>query len=233
MNTILYIFLPMVLLTPLYSYHMAVSRKQEPPFPHATITNTACHYPQDIVFRAGMLPAGSFIALTYYVIYRWIASEKKRVGYPGEIFSWMGHLAQASIIGFYCAIGTIDGAGYPNIHSIGAVFFFIVLFLISFVSTLVLREMHKWDCTVLSRESMVIKSLLALYLILLVVYCVVGVVLESGEENDDDKYLVIIEWNLVYVCLVWLLSFRRDWDNLELTLKAGTSSTLGSDAASN
>jgi hypothetical protein len=56
-----------------------------------------------------------------------------------------------SVLGFLAAIGTIDGDGYPDIHSIGAVFFFIVLFLIVVSSTIVLRNMNHWDSTVLSR----------------------------------------------------------------------------------
>lgn len=72
LNYVLYFFIPLLIFACLYSYHMAVSAKQEKPFPHATITNTACHYPQDIVFRWLMLPAGSFIVLLYFVVFRWL-----------------------------------------------------------------------------------------------------------------------------------------------------------------
>jgi hypothetical protein len=89
-----------------------------------------------------MLPASSFIGLVYFGLYRWMTAEKKRTNYPGSIYGWMHPLAQASILGFLAAIGTIDGAGYPDLHSYGAVFFFIVLFLITAVVTLVLRDIH-------------------------------------------------------------------------------------------
>jgi len=87
--------------------------------------------------------------------------------------------AQASVLGFLAAIGTIDGAGYPDLHSYGAVFFFVLLFFIAVVITLVLRDMHEWDSTVLNRTSFITKSVIALYLILMVLYCVVGALLQK------------------------------------------------------
>lgn len=138
-----------------------------------------------------MLIAGSFLTLIYFVVFKWLAMEKKRTDYQGSVNGWLAPLAQLSILGFLAAIGTIDGAGYPDIHSIGAVFFFIVLFLVVVISTIVLRDMHLWDSTVLSRTSYVTKAGLTLYLVLLMTYCLYGLATE-GEQNDDDKYVVIM-----------------------------------------
>ena len=63
----------------------------------------------------------------------------------------MYYISQSSILGFMAAIGTIDAAGYPNLHSIGAVYFFIILFFMALVITLVLRDMRQWDTSVMSR----------------------------------------------------------------------------------
>jgi hypothetical protein len=63
----------------MYTYYFATVKQKQPGFPHATITNTACPYPQDVIFRWTMLIGGSFISLIYYVIFRWIESEKKRI----------------------------------------------------------------------------------------------------------------------------------------------------------
>lgn len=71
LNIILWIMVPAMIATPFYSYHMAVSKKQEPPFPHATVTDTATHYPQDIMFRFVMLINSSFLAFVFYVVFRW------------------------------------------------------------------------------------------------------------------------------------------------------------------
>lgn len=95
------------------------------------------------------------------------------------------------MIGFYCAIGTIDSAGYPSIHGIGAVFFFIILYVTAGAITIVMRELHNWDPTVLSRKSVIIKTIIVGYITALAAYCGIGALLEN-EENDDDIYLVII-----------------------------------------
>ena len=68
----LYVYVPILFCTPLYTYHMAVKNHEQKPWPWSTVTQTACHYPQDIVFRYFMLIASSMIALTFYVVFRWI-----------------------------------------------------------------------------------------------------------------------------------------------------------------
>ena len=72
LNPVLYLMVPAMILTTFYSYHMAVSKGEEPAYPHATITDTATHYPQDIVFRYVMLWNSSFLALIFYLVFRWI-----------------------------------------------------------------------------------------------------------------------------------------------------------------
>ena len=47
-TSFLLFFVPFVLAAPLISYYMAVKKGEEHKFPHPTITDTACHYPQDI-----------------------------------------------------------------------------------------------------------------------------------------------------------------------------------------
>ena len=67
------VYVPIITLTPFYCYHMAVTQHQEKPFPAATITQTACHYPQDIAFRYFMLLASSILGLTFYMMFNWTA----------------------------------------------------------------------------------------------------------------------------------------------------------------
>lgn len=82
-------------------------------------------------------------------------------------------VGQISTLGFLAAIGTIDGNGYPIIHDIGAVFFFIMLFLLAMVITLTIRDMHEWDPSAITRSSILYKTLAAVYLIGMLVYCVI------------------------------------------------------------
>lgn len=179
MNYPLYFFIPLLVFACFYSLHMSVKQKQEKPYPHATITNTACHYPQDIVFRYFMLPAGSFIVLTYYIAFEWLKKTKKRIEFPFGVEAWLQKWAIASVVGFYCAIGTIDSAGYPSIHGIGAVFFFIILYVTAGAITIVMRELHNWDPTVISKFSINTKILIVGYITAVALYCGVGALLEN------------------------------------------------------
>lgn len=72
LNTILWLYMPLMLGLPCYSYYMAVIvEKQEDPFPWSTVTMTACDYPQNILFRFGMLTASSFLALIYFALFKY------------------------------------------------------------------------------------------------------------------------------------------------------------------
>lgn len=89
LNNLFYLYVPVMICTPLYTYHVAVKKGEEPPYPHATVTSTAEHYPQNIVFRYVMLFCSSILALTFYCIFKWLQSQAKRVGYrllPNYLF---------------------------------------------------------------------------------------------------------------------------------------------------
>jgi len=104
-----------------------------------------------------MLPAGFCINIYYFALYRWIATTKKRIGYPGETFSWLHPIAHFSVLGFYGAIATIDAKGTPFIHGLGAVVFFIILFIVAVSSTIVIKDMHSWQTSIMNRNSLLIK----------------------------------------------------------------------------
>ena len=58
-------------------------------------------------------------------------------------------------------------------------------------------------------------------MLVVALYCGFGGIMELFPHDnlkDDDQFIVIIEWNLVLVCLVWFLSFTFDWKNLRLTI---------------
>lgn len=202
----------------LYSYHMAVKLKQEKPFPSATITATACHYPQDIEFRFFMNMSGAFINLIYFTLFRWLKLLKKETGFPYSTEQWLHPWAHLSVLGLYFAVATIDGQGTTSIHGPGAVFFFVSLFIVLGAVTMVLREMKAWCSTVITSLSSSIKTGIFLYLVGVAIYCGVGVAREH-EEDHDDPYLVIIEWNLALGGLIWLFFFALDWKNIQVTLK--------------
>lgn len=135
-------------------------------------------------------------------------------------------LAQISVWGFLAAIGTIDAKGYPAIHSIGAIFFFIVLFILAMYLTLVAKDMREWDTTFCSRKSILLKLIVAGYTFGVALYCLYLLILRADEENDDDPIVVIIEWNLVFGGLLWLFTFVFDWKHVYVTLKGDLNLTI-------
>jgi hypothetical protein len=199
---------------------MAVSNDQEPPFPHATITNTACHYPQAIVFRWTMITAASFLHLLYWVMFRWLESEARSIRYPHSLCTWLYWPAQVSVWGYAVAMGTIDGNFTGVAHAVGAVSFLAILYFIIINITIDCHKMRNWDPSFMSEGSMLEKKLFSVYLTLVLVYIVVGLIFEYG-RNEDDMYIVIMEWNLVDGGLLWVLAFRHDWKKLYISFQKG------------
>lgn len=166
-----------------------------------------------------MLPAGGFICLVYYIAYKWLSVLKKKSEYPGPLFGSLYYWGEASVLGFYGAIATIDEKGTPPIHGIGAVFFFILLYIIATSITIVMWDLREWDSKIIGRRSINIKVTIALYLFVIAMYFIIGSLLENGNENDEDIYLVTVEWNLTIGGLIWLLSFVYDFKDIHITFK--------------
>lgn len=124
-----------------------------------------------------------------------------------------------SVIGYLAAIGTIDTGGTGNIHTIGAVYFFICLYFMVTNFTIISIKMHRWDARSMTRSSVIKKVVVAGYLSIVWIYCLIGLISEAvGPSNDDDIYIVIVEWNLVFAGLIWILCFLGDWQHIYLTL---------------
>jgi hypothetical protein len=215
-------YVPLIILTPFYCYHMAVKQGQEKPYPAATITSTACHYPQDIAFRYFMLIASSLLALIFFLIFRWTAAAVKRANYPRVLPSSLYYTTQFSILLYGITIGTIDSRGTGPLHSPCAVAFFLILIIAIIRVTLFLTELRAYDTSVIAEWSLRVKQVLALYLLLLWIYCIIMLISVSSEELEGkgDKYVVIVEWNTVTMGLLWVLSFYPEWKHLALTLTA-------------
>lgn len=83
------------------------------------------------------------------------------------------------------AMGTIDGGWYPDLHTISAVFFFLILFIIVMTKTLVIWDMYQWDTSFISKKSVVIKVILGGYTALVWIYTAINLVLHPDGQNDD------------------------------------------------
>ena len=175
LNILIFLYVPTLVLTPLYTYDMAVKAGQEPPYPHATITSTACHYPQDIVFRYTMLICSSILALTFYIMFRWAENCAIRVGFPPPQ-QYLFYLAEFSILCYGVTIGTIDGKSTGSLHGPCAVIFFVILLAVIVNLTIYMGRMRSWNTSVMSRCSLILKQLLAGYISAVWIWCIYGLV---------------------------------------------------------
>lgn len=129
LDIFLWIEIPLLLVIPMITYHIAVSKKEVDPFPFSTITKTACPYPQNILFRFGMLTASSFLSLIFFCIFNWLRYEVDRLKFPEKVQGWMYPVSQFAIFCYCITIGTIDSKSTGNLHGPCAVIFFVILYL--------------------------------------------------------------------------------------------------------
>lgn len=208
---------------------MAVAQGQEHPFPHATVTATACHYPQAIVFRWTMVPAAGFLVLIFHVIFRFYEKQALKYEYPGTTYSYMYWPTIFSVVGYMAAIATIDTGGTGIVHGVGAAYFFICLYFLVDNLTVISWYMRRWDTKFMTKSSLVQKVVVAAYMNIVWIYCLVRIILSylnPDKPNDDNIYAVIIEWNLVYGGLVWVLCFLSDFKDIYLVFSSKSNNLI-------
>ena len=121
--------------------------------------------------------AGYFLFLVYYTLFRWLDIWSKKIGYPGSTYSYMYWPTILSVIGYELVMGTIDGGGTGNVHTIGAVYFFIMLYLMVMNVTIVCSKMREWDSSFMSYSSLLQKKIVNGYLTIVWIYCLIGALL--------------------------------------------------------
>jgi hypothetical protein len=173
-------YVPFIILTPFYCYYMAVKHGEEKPYPAATITSTACHYPQDIAFRYFMLIASSMLALIFFLIFKWVHQAAAKAGYPGTLANSLYYLSEFSILLYGITIGTIDERSTGKLHGPCAVVFFVVLIIAIVNITIFLANLREYDTQSVRLGSLRLKQILTVYLLAVWAYCVVMLILVSS-----------------------------------------------------
>lgn len=155
------------------------------------------------------------------MIFKWIVSVAKDAGFNKPISNFLFKASLFSILLYGITIGTIDEKGTGPLHSPCAVGFFLILIWAIIDVTLYLTRLREFDTRTISRTSLLAKQILAGYLVLLWVYCLIKIILVSKDEELDgksDRYVNIVEWNTVTVGLLWVLSFYWEWKHMNLVL---------------
>jgi hypothetical protein len=164
-----------------------------------------------------MLTASSFLSLIFFCIFKWLNYEIARIGFPEKPATWMYPLSQFSILCFSVTIGTIDSKSTGKLHGPCAVIFFVILYSLTVRMTLMMKRMRHWSADFITLESWWFKKITCLYLTGVWIYAAVGLILENtAGQNKDDRFVDVLEWNTVFVNILWLFSFRTDWKNVYL-----------------
>ena len=129
------------------------------------------------------------------------------------------YIAESSMLSYGITIGTIDGKGTGKLHGINAVIFFIVWLVTVVNVTVYMNKLRSWDCSVMSRCSLIMKNILAIYISGIWGWCIWGMI-NGKDGNKSDIYVVILEWNSVMVNLVWVLTMVMEWKKFTICLSA-------------
>jgi hypothetical protein len=174
LDWIVYFYGPIAILTPLYTYYMAVYVEQSSkPFPHSTITSTANHYPQNTFFRYFCGFGSSIIVLVFIAIHHWVKAQARKAGFH-RMSSISYYIMLFGMLLFCIATETIDGKANGPLHTPCAVLFFIIMEIFIVNTTLYLHRLHEWDSTVISPRSLKVKEVLCVYVSLVWIYCLYG-----------------------------------------------------------
>jgi hypothetical protein len=215
LDLIIYIYAPITIFAPCYTYYMAVYvEKSAKPFPHSTITQTANKYPQNIVFRLICGIGSSIIVLLFNTIYRWIEIQASRSKFR-KMSSVYYYLMLIGLIGFCIATQTIDGLSNGPLHTPSALIFFICLETFIVYTTLYLHELHSWDTNIISSRSLLIKQGLCVYVTGVWLYCLYNT---FGIEDNSIDYTVVLEWNAFFISFFWIFSYFEEWKQLKIAL---------------
>lgn len=214
-RVLLYFCVPLMAGLPLYSYHMAVSHHQEKPFPHATITNTACHYPQDVFFRFAMLLINVGIGLLFWAMNKALGAIAEKYQYPRPLSSLYTKVGLLMTFCYALTIGTIDEGKTSHIHDLNAVVFFVLLFVMVNDVTLVCYRLRQWDVRAIHPASWFCKLSATLALTGTWVAQLLLILTNHGSSND---HVVVVEWVSNYTAVFWLASFFWEFTDVYLEI---------------
>mgnify|MGYP003456218267 CR=1 FL=1 len=204
MNWLIYFYAPIAILSPLYTYYMAVIvEKSAKPFPHSTITETANPYPQNLIFRF-LCGIGIFVlALIFHTIFRYMNAQARKSNFP-EMHMAYYYLMLVGLLGFCIATQSIDGKSNGPLHTPSAVIFFLILEIYIVYSTLYIHRLYQWDSSIMGARSLKVKELLCWYVSLVWAFCLYKT---YGTDSNSIDYVVVVEWNAYLVSFLWVFSY--------------------------
>lgn len=211
---ILWVQIPMIIVVPMITYTIAITNGEVEPFPNPSVTETACFYPQNILFRFTMMTSSSFFSLIFFCVFKWLIYEADRIQIPLERPTFLYWPCQFMVLPYLITIATIDGAGVGPLHAPCAITFFMGFWVLTVFLTYVIYRLKEWDSSVISQSSWRWKLFTCCYLTFVWVGCISMFIYKNfikKEYSDPGDWLIVLEWNSVFVNILWLLSFSEEF----------------------
>lgn len=180
---------------------IAVHYGHEKPFPRATISMTAGHYPEYVIFRIAIQCSSTLLIMTWFLHYFWLRTKVAHAGrYLPEIFLFLGTIGA---IGLMAASATIDTGVYKNhIHVICAVVFFLGTIWACIFDTLI--------CLVIWRTKQTISQLNVTLKVIVSMSLFVWMILAIFYKSPYRYFTEVAEYSMTYLILAYALLIGRD-----------------------
>ncbi|EAS00856.3 Frag1/DRAM/Sfk1 family protein (macronuclear) [Tetrahymena thermophila SB210] len=201
---------PGIILTCLFTYIMAISKHEEEPFPYCTITATASHFPQSVVFRLNMLFISGVTLFFWFVIYSWLNFISKKYQ-CGKVSAKLFQLAGLGSFFFAMAVATIDtGKMNQNLHTFVALTFFIIWIA---AIPLITYKIYQFKVIYRSIVSPLSWNIKLFSVAAMIITCIVNVIKYLFPNAlYFDPHIDTIEWFVTFSLAIWLFSFSYDWE---------------------
>lgn len=196
---------------------LAVYLGHDKPFPAATISMTAGHYPEYVIFRISMQCSATLIIMTWFLHYFWMRTKVPHAGrYLPEVFLVCGTLGAIGLMG---ASATIDTGVYKNkIHVICAVVFFLMTIWACIYNTLICLVIWRTKGT-MSQLNVTLKTIVSFSLF-------VWMMLALFLKHQPKNFTVVAEYSMTYLILAYVALIGHDLKDFVLDYQLNDSVSL-------
>jgi len=194
------------------TWYIAVTNGDVVPWP-VMITDCASYYPQNILFRIGLLVPLFYWGICVLLVKWWIKAGSLSIYGIVESPSIIEYIGYISLICYGFTISTIDqGQTATHFHGACAVIFLALQMIYNITVTLTLESIRKVNPKFISEFSLLRKKILCWLWII-----PVGALIY--EAIYDDKYgIALAEWVGVYIIIFYTQSFSEDLKHYEVTI---------------
>lgn len=164
-------------------------------------------YPENIIFRIGMLGSCFGMGLEFLFIYWWLKAVNKANLSVTNVSKAIMYVGWAGVFFFSLTVATIDsGKMNTKLHGVVSVIFFVLYSVVTVIITITISNVRKVNPNIISKFSWGVKKNITYFMI---VPWILVIVREAARL--DKMYECIGEWVGVFMFIFYLGSFKYDF----------------------